>query len=118
MTAAGASATAQGNVPVEQRIRAVAAIKAHVLHQAVAYASQDGEVPLVTANALEAFPNLATTMAYVRRLAIAHVLKGICHSIVVLSAKVARVIPVTDTAPVSPMALVIVMPNTGDVRAT
>ena len=112
MIAAGVSATALGNAPVVPKTLAVEAIKEHALKQAAVYASPGGEAQHATANALEAFRNLATTTGYVHPSVIALVLKGICLSTVVLSAKVAPGTPAIGTAFASLMARVIAVLNT------
>ena len=94
------------------RTLAVEVIKEHALKQAVAYASLGGEAQHATANALEAFRNLATTTGYVHPSVIALVLKGICLSTVVLSAKVAPETPAIGTELASLMARVIAVLNT------
>ena len=95
MSEAGASAIAQRNVQVVPKIPAAVLLKGHALRRAVASASLDGEVLPATANAQEAFPNLAITTGYAHLLAIAPVLRVIFRLTAVLNAKVVLVILVT-----------------------
>ena len=115
--AVGVSATVRGNVPAGQKIRAVAAIKAHALQQAAAYASRDGAVLLATENAPEVFPNRVTIAEYAHHSATALALKVIFRSTAVSNVKVALEIPATDTAHAFQMVHAIVILNTGDVPA-
>ena len=101
----------------EQRTRAVAAIKALALHQAVAYANPDGAVLPATVNAPVVFPNLVTIVEYAHRSATAVVSKDIFHSTADSNAKVALEIHVTDMACALLMARVTAVLNTGGVHA-